>query len=303
MAIKKVAEKLSPASNNSLMCASFTPRMTKLKPFNIPKNLLPNTLRVSPTDAWHRENFPAPAYKQKFVIGCVNDPKVTYNLNDKENINPITNLQAARSEPGASNATDSHNPVVNKVKELGKLAIFQTMEHETPEEAMEEVDIEMLSPGAREAMEKRRGPQARDNSQDFPSQAEAQQGNPPHEGGGPAQGGTDGPNGTDTTNASTSLRDNKSLRTALENLMKVHEIMLQAPFIQQLDQIILAGQSGKEFLLDMITTASTGEDPAPEGDFDHPPTQGEIIELAKRLSEAKAANNNAESIRQETERK
>ena len=26
MAIKKVAEKLSPASNNSLMCASFTPR-------------------------------------------------------------------------------------------------------------------------------------------------------------------------------------------------------------------------------------------------------------------------------------
>ena len=110
-------------------------------------------------------------------------------------------------------------------------------------------------------------------------------------------------NGTDTTNASTSLRDNKSLRTALENLMKVHEIMLQAPFIQQLDQIILAGQSGKELLLDMITTASTGEDPASEGDFDHPPTQGEIIELAKRLSEAKAANNNAESIRQETERK
>ena len=118
-----------------------------------------------------------------------------------------------------------------------------------------------------------------------------------------AQGGTDGPNGADTTNATTSLRDNKSLHAALENLLKIHEIMLQAPFIQQLDKIILAGQPGKELLLDMITTASTGEDPAPEGDFDHQPTQGEIIELAKRLSEAKAANNNAESIRQETERR
>ena len=83
----------------------------------------------------------------------------------------------------------------------------------------------------------------------------------------------------------------------------VHEITLQASFVQQLDQIILAGQSGKELLLDMIATASQGDDPAPEGDFDRPPTQPEIIELAKRLSQAKAANNNTESVRLETERR
>ena len=87
------------------MCASFTPRLTKLKPFVIPKNLLPDTLRVSPTDTWHRENFPDPANKQKFVIGCDPNPKVIDNLYDKENINPITNLQVARSGPSASNAT------------------------------------------------------------------------------------------------------------------------------------------------------------------------------------------------------
>ena len=85
--------------------------------------------------------------------------------------------------------------------------------------------------------------------------------------------------------------------------MTVHEITLQASFVQQLDQIILAGQSGKELLLDMIATASQGDDPAPEGDFDRPPTQPEIIELAKRLSQAKAANNNTESVRLETERR
>ena len=88
MAIKQVAEKLSPASNNSLMCAAFTPRRTKLKPFNIPKNLLPSTLRVSPTDAWYRDNFPAPTHKEQFVIGCANDPKVKDNSIKKENINP-----------------------------------------------------------------------------------------------------------------------------------------------------------------------------------------------------------------------
>ena len=157
------------------------------------------------------------------------------------------------------------------------------MENESPEDIFEEVDVEMLSPGAKAAMEKRQGDKIPDNSQDFPSQGDDQQGNHPQEGGGLAQGGTDGPSGADTTNASIALRDDKQLSTALENLMTVHEIPLQASFIQQLDQIILAGQSGKELLLDMIATASQGDDPAPESDFDRLLTQTEIIELAKRL--------------------
>ena len=79
------------------------------------------------------------------------------------------------------------------------------------------------------------------------------------------------------------------LRTTLENLLKIHKIVLQAPFIQQLNKITAAGQPGKELLMEMINTASRGSDPTPEGDYDHPLTQGEILGLTKRLSEAKAA--------------
>ena len=85
--------------------------------------------------------------------------------------------------------------------------------------------------------------------------------------------------------------------------MTVYEIPLQASFIQQLDQIILAGPAGKKLLKDMIATASQGDNPAPEGDFDRPPTQPEIIEAAKRLAQAKAATNNTDSVRMETERR
>ena len=85
--------------------------------------------------------------------------------------------------------------------------------------------------------------------------------------------------------------------------MTVYEIPLQASFIQQLDEIILAGQAGKELLKDMIATASQGDNPASEGDFDRPPTQPEIIEAAKRLAQAKAATNNTDSVRMETKGK
>ena len=73
---RQVAEKLSPTSNNSLMTATFTPMRTKLKPFNIPKNLVPSTQRTLPTEAWYRDSFPAPSHKEQFVIGCANAPKV-----------------------------------------------------------------------------------------------------------------------------------------------------------------------------------------------------------------------------------
>ena len=151
-ALKQAAEKLSPASRNSLMCATFTPRRTKLKTFHIPKTLLPNTIRVSPAEAWHRDNFPAPPHKEQFVIGCANNPKVKDNTIEKENINPINNSQAARCEPVASNDSDNIDPCVAKVNETCKVSIFQTMEHVEP---MEDVDVDMLSPGAREARNKR----------------------------------------------------------------------------------------------------------------------------------------------------
>ena len=172
------------------------------------------------------------------------------------------------------------------MKEIGNVSIFQTMEHPTPE-PMEEVDDDMLSPGAREAREKRRGPKARDDSQDFPGPPEAQQGNLQQEGDLPAQGVTDGPNGDDATKANKVLRDNMSLRSTLENLLKINKIEMQPHFIQQLDEITKAGLPGKDLLLDMIQNASTGSDPAPEGDSNRPLTQADVKVLATRLAEAK----------------
>ena len=136
------------------MIATFTPRRTKLKPFNIPKNLVPSTLRVSSTDAWYRDNFPAPSHKEQFVIGCANAPKVKDNPIEKENTNLNNNLQAARGEAATSSTHDNLNPNVTKVKETGNVAIFQNLEQPTPE-PMEEVDDDMLSPGERKARGKR----------------------------------------------------------------------------------------------------------------------------------------------------
>ena len=102
MAIKTVADKLSPASSNRLMCASFTPRQTKLKSFVIPKNVLPDTLRVSPSATWHKDNFPDPANKQKFVIGCDPNPKVIDQSIINESKFLITTLQVAKAGPEAS---------------------------------------------------------------------------------------------------------------------------------------------------------------------------------------------------------
>ena len=39
-----------------------------------------------PSATWHRQNFPDPANKQKFVIGCEPNPKVIDKLFDNKNI-------------------------------------------------------------------------------------------------------------------------------------------------------------------------------------------------------------------------
>ena len=110
----------------------------------------------------------------------------------------------------------------------------------------------------------------------------------------PAQVVTDGPNGDDATNANEAMRDNMSLRTSLENLMKINKIKMQDHFIQMLNEITKAGLPGKDLLLDMITTASTGTDPAPEGDPNRMLTQEDIIVIANRLTAAKTAAQNDE---------
>ena len=129
---------------------------------------------------------------------------------------------------------------------------------------------------------------------EFPAPPEAQQGNLQQERDEPAQGATAGPNWDNATSANEAMRDNVSLRSALENLLKINKIEMQPHFIQQLDEITKAGLPGKDLLLDMIQTASTRSDPAPEGDSNRPLTQADVIVLAKRLAEAKAAAQNAE---------
>ena len=96
------------------------------------------------------------------------------------------------------------------------------MESESPEDIFEERDVDMLSPGAKAAMEKRHDERTPDNSQDFPSHGDDQQGNHPQEGGGQAQGDANGPSGADAPSASTARLDNKRLRASLENMLTVY---------------------------------------------------------------------------------
>ena len=105
--------------------------------------------------------------------------------------------------------------------------------------------------------------------------------------------------------ASAAKADNKSLRSAMETLMKVSSMPLPEEFVQYLDQVVLAGASGKELLNKMIAKVSQGETPANRGDFDIPPTQEEITDAATRLANAKAATDKAnnDTARIEAERR
>ena len=103
----------------------------------------------------------------------------------------------------------------------------------------------------------------------------AQQGNLQQERDVPAQSATDGTNGDDdTTSANEAVSDNVSLRSALENLLKINKIVARPHFSQALDEITRAGLIGKDILLDMIQTASSGSNPAPdEGVINRPITR------------------------------
>ena len=73
-ALKLVAEKMSPRSNRELLAATFTPKMTTLKAYNIPRTKVPSSERTSPTLLWQNSNFPVPSHKVSYTIGCANAP-------------------------------------------------------------------------------------------------------------------------------------------------------------------------------------------------------------------------------------
>ena len=56
---------------------------------------------------------------------------------------------------------------------------------------------------------------------------------------------------------------------------------------------MLAADAGHEILSDMIDRVTKGEDPAPPGYIERPPTQMEISEAATRIAAAKAATDKA----------
>ena len=87
--------------------------------------------------------------------------------------------------------------------------------------------------------------------------------------------------------------------------MTAYSMPLREEFVQHLDQIVLAGVAGKEVLTDMIAKATQGENPAPPGNMDRPPTQLEIAEATNRLATAKAATDkaNATNARLEAEKR
>ena len=128
----------------------------------------------------------------------------------------------------------------------------------------------MLSPAARQAaMDRRRGADLSDTSQDFPGHIGDQlQGNLPHDGGGQVKGDSNRPNGVAAPSATTAPIDNKRLRTALESLMTAYLMPIREELVQHLAQIVLAGLAGKEALTNMIAKATKGENPPPPVDMD-----------------------------------
>ena len=90
--------------------------------------------------------------------------------------------------------------------------------------------------------------------------------------------------------ASEAVCDNRAIRSALENLLRINKITVQPHFSQALDEIVKAGLVGKDILLDMLQTVSSGSNPSPdEGAITRPLTQADVKVLATRL----AANKNA----------
>ena len=153
--------------------------------------MLPDTLRVSPSATWHKDN------KHKFEIGCNPNPKVIDQsiLNKSKFI--ITTLQVARAGPETSRDQQSQNTVNNLMNTNGKIDIsFQRMENGLQNVDFEERDNPMLSPAPRAARDRRQGPPSPDNSMDFPGHVDDQPpGTQPHEGGGQATGSHTGQSG------------------------------------------------------------------------------------------------------------
>ena len=99
--------------------------------------------------------------------------------------------------------------------------------------------------------------------------------------------------------ASEAVCNNRAIRSALDNLLRINKITVQPHFSQALDEIVKAGLIGKDILLDMLQTASSGSNPTPdEGVITRPITQADVKVLAARLAEDKnAAQNDEEDTR------
>ena len=52
--------------------------------------------------------------------------------------------------------------------------------------------------------------------------------------------------------ATETVSDNRALRSALDNLLRINKITVQPHFSQALDEIVKAGLIGKDILLDML---------------------------------------------------
>ena len=151
---------------------------------------------------------------------------------------------------------------------------------------MEEVDDDMLSPDAREARTRQRAAQVRDVSLEQPGTPGARQGSPPQGRVVPELNASEGTNeDDDSTTASDTVTDDRALRSALDNMLRVNKITVQPCYSQVLDEVVLAGIMGKDILMDMSQDASVGDNPSPdEGVITRPITQGDVKVMAARLA-------------------
>ena len=151
-ALKEVAETLSPNSTKELLSGTFTPKDLKKNPYIIPKSKQKNPENQAGYLAWHGNNYPSPAHKLRFNIGCENRPKViNIDQNDRTISNKNFVLQGFKNETTVCTpvtSTTSHQNV-----NYSSLSSFQSMNTSEP---MDEVEDSMISPGAKVARDARR---------------------------------------------------------------------------------------------------------------------------------------------------
>ena len=267
---------MSPNSNRELMSATFTPKGGNLKAYSIPNPIGQGSEMRGAALSWHGNNYPSPGHKPTFNIGCANAPKVNIVTSTNEsNTNHTSVLQGIRVEDTVDTTQDSSDEIriVTGNPRFSSISSLQRMDQN--EEPMEDLDESMISPNARIARKVRRAAQAGNGTQGHPGTPVARQS--PQATPGDRQGplhheeGVQGPlhpvGGVQEPDVNEVLTDeelsakeaeainaNKALRIAIDAMILLKNIQVEACYPQILDEVVLKKHTQPEMMLKQLRT-------------------------------------------------